>query len=133
MTLTGTGGGGQTVICGAVLALGGTMKVTLGPSSGAATGQAEATLTETQTGRFGDPGCGTAPGPRSLSDSIKCAITGTPSSLGCSLQRPEGGGTLKFGFSGELSGGVISGTVTYGRTDDNGSTAGSTTFPVTLR
>lgn len=137
-------GGTDFLTCVYTFAFSGTLTVTLDQSSGPATGQARANGTATGSSQTGGPTC-TPPSsliPPALS--YECAVTGTTSNLGCS----EGGtftfggvaDTTTFSFSGALSGGVISGTVTYatmrqGTTPAGGGTTvnGSMSFPVTLR
>ena len=121
------------MICGGTFTVAGSMTMKLEESGGTARGQADITLTETKTGKFGDAGCGTAPDARSANESFSCPVAGGSGSLACSVQRTSGTATVSLSFSGSLAAGVISGSLTYARNEDNGRTTGSTTFPITLR
>ena len=98
-------------------------------------------MTETGIGVTGGPNCsGSGPGG---GQPFRCAVTGTAGNLACSQQITgtfQGlTNTFTFAFSGALSGGAISGMVTYaitgqGNTDCCTTTHnGLATFPVTLR
>lgn len=144
-TVTGPGPG--SITCSYMHALSGTLKITLEQSSGPATGRGEAAVVSMDAGVSG-PNCGgSGPGGGNLTNSFQCTVTGTTASLECAETRTSTSGnsasTHTFRFSGGLSGGVISGTVTYGiNGQGSGANAGgsfttthtsSTTFPVTLR
>lgn len=134
--------GNVTTTCAFLRSLSGTMKVTLNQGSGSP-GEAQLDMTENSISVSGSPTCsGTGPvccGPVAF----MCALSGTPGSLACGDQRTTTGNgntnTQSFNFSGSLSGGVVSGVVTYGTTGQgttNGSNvthSGSTNIPVTLR
>ena len=131
-TVTQIAVGNVTTACAFLRTLNGTMKVTLGQGSGSLE-EAQLDLTEESISVSGTPGC----------SAFMCALTGTPGSLACGEQRTTtangNANTLSFNFSGSLSGGVVSGVVTYGRTGQgttNGSNVthtGSTSMTVTLR
>jgi hypothetical protein len=136
---TGPGPGQITLTCTFIRALSGSMKVTLEESNATVTGRAETAVTETETGRTGPQTCNVGSGGPvfgNLTNSFNFPVTGTPGNLAGS----EVGTPYTLRFSGALSGGVISGTVTYaianqGSNPDGGTNNqnGSTTFPVTLR
>ena len=141
LTETATGTGGVTSVCSSVRSIGGTITVTLQQASGTVSGQAMASAMEAVISRT--PTCnGDGPGGVGAI-AFSCAVTGSSASLGCMEQRtsssaPGFSETVAFAFSGALSGGVISGTVTYGRSGSGtpqgtASFTSSTTFPVTLR
>ena len=146
-TIASGGPGGVTnSTCFHTHAFSGTVNVRLEQLNGMSTGEVRASSTETQLGVTGGPNC-SSPGPGN-SLSFKCALTGTPGNLACSEQNTSTFGnrtsTATHGFSGALSGGVISGMVTHAFTGQSAGVntiggplmttdLGSTTFSVTLR
>ena len=111
-------------------------------ADGTVTGTGSTTGTQTETANTQMPFCG----PNSLSQDFSHVgpVTGTSANIMFSRQTTGGSSsvpvTKSFAFTGTLSNGVISGTVTYSEAS-NGQTevgtvnvsSGSTTFPVTLR
>jgi hypothetical protein len=134
---SGPNGGTSTTTCFHAHAYSGTMTTTLQQSSGAVTGQAGISGTDTAVGVSGSPNC-SSPGPGG-SLFFSCAVTGSAGSFGCSQQTSfTSGGRLNtemHAFSAVLSGGIISGTVTYSDTGQapSGMDSSSATFAVTLR
>jgi hypothetical protein len=143
---TVTGPGQNSTQCTYVRALSGSITLTLEQSSGPASGEGEATVTTTDLSASA-PNCGSGPGGGNLTNTFDCSVTGTTDSLECVERRTDTSGTqtstYTLAFAGSLSGGVITGTVTYGLAGQgSGSNAGgsfttvfngSTTMPVTLR
>lgn len=143
---TVTGPGQRSPPCTYTHALSGPIKITLEQSSGPATGRGEVSVISMDLAASA-PNCGSGPGGGNLTNPFNCSVTGTTGGLECVERRTDTSGThtstYTFAFSGSLSGGVITGTVTYGLAgqgsgvNEGGSftTAfnGSTTFPVTLR
>ncbi len=140
-TVTHTAVGNVTNVCSYLRSLSGTMRVTLRQGS-ASPGDAQLDLTENSISASGTGCTGSGPaccGPQTF----VCALTGSAGSLACSQQRSNTSNgitnTQSFTFSGSLSGGVISGVVTYTSTGQgtvnisNVSHTGSTSLPVTLR
>ena len=111
-------------------ALVGTATVRLDQTSGNVTGDFSTTTTKRFIGATGGATC-QGEGP-SGSPNGECKITGSASAFGCTDQLDTGGNNVRtIVFSGGLSGGVVSGTVTFAV---NGvGYSGSTTIPVTLR
>lgn len=138
---TGSGPGQTTLTCLYTHAFSGTMNVKLQQTNGTATGEAQSTGTDMTIGAAGGPNCGGS-GPSNFMF-VRCAVTGSPGNLACSEQNTSTSGsrtsTATYRFSGALSGGVISGMVTFAFTGQssfaNGSAtdSASTTFSVTLR
>jgi hypothetical protein len=132
--LTGPGG---TTTCRETTAFSGTVKIALAArTDGTVSGTADLTGTETLI----TPSCSDSN--VSLVRLVNwngLQVTGTTGNLAFSGQESLGVGdttlTGSFAFSGALNGGVISGTVSYGRTGRNPNTdlRGSTTFAVTMR
>lgn len=143
---TVTGSGQNSPPCTYNHALSGPIKITLEQSSGPATGRGEVSVIAMDLAASA-PNCGSGPGGGNLTNPFNCSVTGTTDSLECVERRTSTSGThtstYTFAFSGSLSGGVITGTVTYGLAgqgsgvNEGGSFTtvfnGSTTFPVTLR
>lgn len=140
-TVTHTAVGNVTNVCSYLRSLSGTMRVTLRQGS-ASPGDAQLDLTENSISASGT-GC-SGVGPACCGqNTFVCALTGTAGSLACSQQRSNTSNgitnTLSFTFSGSLSGGVISGGVTYatmGQGTVNTSSVshtGSTSITVSLR
>lgn len=141
-TVTQTVVGNVTNVCSYLRSLSGTMRVTLRQGS-ESPGEAQLDVAENAISVSGSPGCnGSGPvccGPNTFA----CVLTGTPGSFACAEQRTGGvapfSNTRSFTFSGSLSGGVISGLVTYGLTGrgtvniSSETFTGSTSFAVTLR
>ena len=140
-TVTQTVVGNVTNVCSFLRSLSGTMKVTLRQGSGSP-GEAQLDLAENAISASGTGCNGSGPGCCGP-NTFMCVLTGTPGSLACGEQRTNtisgGSNTQSFTFSGSLSGGVVSGVVTYGRTGQstinisNETHTGSTSITVTLR
>jgi hypothetical protein len=141
-TVTESAVGNVINTCAYLRSLSGTMTVILGQGNGSV-GEAQVDMTENSISVSGPSSC-TSSGPACCGPvGFMCVLTGTPGSLACSEQRTSTGNgntnTLSVNFSGSLSGSVVSGQLTYGRTGqgaNNGSNvthSGSITLPVTLR
>jgi hypothetical protein len=134
-------GGVGTYDCLHTHAYGGTMTVTLEESNGTTTGKMQQDGTDTSLGVSGGPLC-SSPGPGNFLFFF-CTLTGPPSDLSCGSQTTATNGsrtsTVTHRFSGALSGGVITGTVTYAVTglssfpSGTAADSGSMSYSVTLR
>jgi hypothetical protein len=135
-------GGNVTVSCTSTRTFSGTVTARLKSGSDGDLGQIDVTPGETEVARTGP--CTGSFGP--LPTSWGCRLTGTASSLSCrqeDRQTPSAPGAFTSGtlleFSGALSGGVITGTMTFATTGDGNTPGGvctqrgSTSFPITLR
>jgi hypothetical protein len=112
----------------------GTLKITLNPSSGGvATGTASTQGTSTIIGGTGD--CRSIPVGSTSGIGWTNPVTGTAGNLVFSEQRAGATPTCcgeSIDFAGALSGGVISGTLTFTQRGDSGR-FGAVAIPVTLR
>ena len=148
VTATTTGGGiqGGSVSCASTHAITGTLTIRLDESAaGRGTGMGSPTGTRAETAVTGPPVC-SGPG-FSVGFNYNGPVTSSTTSVTWSVQTfaaNRGPGTVDsthtLAFTGTLSNGVISGTLsfseTYSGTNTSGSTitgSGSTTFAVTLR
>jgi len=142
-TVTQVAVGNVTTTCSFLRSLGGSVTVLLGPVTGSDTGEAQVDMTENGISVSGSPTCsGTGPsccGPVGFT----CSLSGTNANFNCTYQRTSNVGgaanTQSFAFSGSLTGGVVTGVLTYqstGQSTTNGSNAthtGSTSIPLSLR
>ena len=132
-TVTSTQAGPPASTCLFTSALVGTATVRLNQTSGNVTGDFSTTTTKRFIGATGGATC-QGEGP-SGSPNGECKITGSASAFGCTDQLDTGGNNVRtIVFSGGLSGGVVSGTVTFAVTGGGTNPySGSVTIPVTLR
>ncbi|MEO8500349.1 MAG: hypothetical protein ABI565_05490 [Vicinamibacteria bacterium] len=132
-TVTSTLVGPPATTCLFTSTLVGTATVRLNQTSGTVTGDFSTTTTKSFIGATGGATC-QGEGP-SGSPNGQCKITGSAAAFGCSDQLNTGGTEVRtIVFSGGLSGGVVSGTVTFAVTGGGTNPySGSATIPVTLR
>jgi hypothetical protein len=144
VTQHSTGQQGGTVTCVSTRAVDGTLTITL--KEGDAAGELATEGNVRETGVTASPQCSPLAN-QSVSLNHQCAVTGGPSSLSCTSETSFTGtspttvtATDRVAFSGSLSNGTITGTLTYTHsTRSSGNTAttvvgdGTVIFQMTLR